>query len=220
MDAVNLIPDAGGVVKGRAISLSPQTMALIASLLAIPVAVALYVAARTAVTSRQSELAQVTSSVAKWRAAGSAFAPYSAQSEQLATQLTAVQQLAAARYPWPRLLDQIGRALPAKAALSSLQSGANAATSTTAQGASAGQSLQVSGCATSQAVVADTMQRLRLVQGVSSVALTNDSDTSANASSTAPVSGSAPAGGASCTYPVQFQMALALTSSGSGGGAK
>jgi Tfp pilus assembly protein PilN len=212
MDAVNLIPEAG-IVEGRAFSLSPQTLALIGSLLAILIAVALYVSALNSVTSRQNELAQVTSSVAKWRAAGSAFAPYSSQAEQLAAQLVAVQELAATRYPWPRLLDQIGRAMPANTALSSLQSGAGS-TVPAAATASSPQSLQLSGCAKSQPVVADTMQRLRLVQGVSSVALNSDSDTSANGTSSAPVSGSVPAGGASCAYPVQFQMSLTLTSGG------
>lgn len=214
MDAVNLIPEAG-IVKGRAVSLSPQTLALIGSLVAALIAVALYVAAYNAVASRQSELAQVTSSVAKWRAAGSAFAPYSSKSEQLAAQVVAVKQLAAQRYPWSRLLDEIGRALPAQAALSSLQSGASAAVPASGQVTTGGQSLQVSGCATSQSEVADTMQRLHLVQGVSSVALNTDSDTSATVSANGSVSGSAASVGGTCGYPVQFQMALVLAPAGS-----
>jgi Tfp pilus assembly protein PilN len=210
MTAVNLIPDAGR--SGRlTLSTSPQTLALIAGLAAMLIAALLYVSAANNMTARNSELARVSTSAATWQTAASAFAPYVSESQQRAAQLAAVRQLAAARFPWPRLLGQIARVMPATAALSSLQAGtaAGGITSTTTSTPS---TVQLSGCAASQSAVAQAMQQLGRVDGVSTVVLSSSTDNGSGGTTTGSASSAtATSGGGSCSYPVQFQMSLTLT---------
>jgi Tfp pilus assembly protein PilN len=209
MTAVNLIPDAGR--SGRlTLSTSPQTLALIAGLAAVLIAALLYVSAANNVTTRNSELARVSASAATWQTEASAFAPIVSESQQRAGQLAAVRQLASARFPWPRLLGQIARVMPATAALSSMQAG-TAAGGTTSTTTSTPSTVQLSGCAASQSAVAQAMQQLGRVDGVSAVVLSSSTDNGSGGTTTGSASSAtATSGGGSCTYPVQFQMSLTL----------
>jgi Tfp pilus assembly protein PilN len=205
MTAVNLIPDAGR--SGRlTLSTSPQTLALIAGLAAVLIGALLYVSAANSMTARNSELARVSASAATWRTEASAFAPIVSESQQRAGQLAAVRQLASARFPWPRLLGQIARVMPATAALSSMQAGTAAGGTT-----STPSTVQLSGCAASQSAVAQAMQQLGRVDGVSAVVLSSSTDNGSGGTTTGSASSAtATSGGGSCTYPVQFQMSLTL----------
>jgi Tfp pilus assembly protein PilN len=222
MNAVNLIPRERRD-RRFAVSMSPLTIALLAGLGAVLVAVFLYVSAANSVTARQNELARLSARTAQAQAVSNSLTGNVTAVQQLSSQVATVRQLAAGRYPWPRLLDQIGRLMPAGTALTSLQSGATPGTpgtaSTTATGstgsgsgatASAPTSLQLAGCAASQSTVAQTMERLRGVTGVSDVQLASSTENSTSGSSSA--ASTAVAGSATCAYPVQFQMSLVFAS--------
>ncbi len=163
----------------------------------------------------------LTARTAQAQALSSSLTSNVTAAQQLSTEVATVRRLAGTRFPWPRLLDQIGQLMPAGTALSSLQSGgapgsaAGTAGSSTAgsstagsagSGASAPASLQLAGCATSQSTVALTMDRLRGVSGVSDVQLASSAESSANGASSAGITTSA--AGGTCKYPVQFQMSL------------
>jgi Tfp pilus assembly protein PilN len=205
VNAVNLIPSDSR--PGRfSISASPLTVVLLAGLGAALLATVLYVAAANKVTARRSELAAITAGVSRAQAAAATLAPYVNASQQRAAQLSAVRQLAATRFAWPHLLDQVAERIPTGAALSSLQAGTGAGgAAATPTAAASPPAVQLAGCATSQNIVAQTMQQLRLVDGVSDVVLSSSNDGSANATSSASATGD---GG--CAYPVQFQISLTL----------
>jgi Tfp pilus assembly protein PilN len=218
MNAVNLIPRERRD-RRFAVSMSPLTIALLAGLGAVLVAVVLYVSAANSVTARQNELARLTARTAQAQALSNSLTGNVIVVQQLSSQVAAVRQLAGGRYPWPRLLDQIGQLMPTGTGLTSLQAGAasgaagtagTAGTASTANtsgaGASGPSSLQLSGCATSQSTVAQTMERLRGVTGVSDVQLASSSENSTSGSSSGAITAGTGTGG--CAYPVQFQMSL------------
>jgi Tfp pilus assembly protein PilN len=226
MNAVNLIPREHRD-RRFAVSMSPLTIALLAGLGAVLVAVVLYVSAANSVTSRQNELARLTARTAQAQALSSSLTGNVAAVQQLSSQVATVRQLAGGRYAWPRLLDQIGLLMPSGTALTSLQSGgAPGAAGTTGSAAgsagtsspstSAPTSLQLAGCATSQSTVAQTMEQLRGVTGVSSVQLASSTENSTSGSSSGGSTAGTGSGG--CAYPVQFQMSL-IFASASGAGA-
>jgi len=211
MNAVNLIPHESRT-RRAAVSTSPQTIALLAGLALALAAVVLYVSAANAVTAKQDELSRLTARTAQTQALSTTFTGSVTAAQQLSSEVATIRRLAGTRFPWPRLLDQIGRLMPAGTALSSLQSGGTpgAATGSPASGAagspSAPTSLQLAGCATSHSTVAQTMERLSNVAGVGDVQLASSTENSANGSSSP--GGAASAGGTTCPYPVQFQMSL------------
>jgi Tfp pilus assembly protein PilN len=219
MNAVNLIPREHRD-RRFAVSMSPLTIALLAGLGAVLVAVVLYVSAANSVTSRQNELARLTARTAQAQALSNSLTGNVTAVQQLSSQVANVRQLAGGRYPWPRLLDQIGQLMPVGTGLTSLQAGAasgavstvstastaNTAGSGTETGASAPSSLQLSGCAASQSTVAKTMERLHGVTGVSDVQLASSTENSTSGSSSG--ANTAGTGSGGCAYPVQFQMSL------------
>ena len=81
MNAVNLIP--GDARKRRTnVSASPLTLGLIGGLVVILAAAVLYVSAMNDVTTRKSELAQVTASASSWQAAANTFASLEQTAQQ------------------------------------------------------------------------------------------------------------------------------------------
>jgi hypothetical protein len=219
MNAVNLIP--GDSRRRRAnVSTSRQTLALFGGLVAVLVAAVLYVLAANDVTTRTSELAQVTATADRWQTAANAYAAYSAEASQRTQQMTAVTQLAASRFEWSGLLDQISGLMPADAALTSLSATTadTSATGTTATGTAATAatttaplpSVQLVGCAATQSAVAQAMVQLHKVQDVSAVTLSSSVD-GGNGGAAASSAGSSGASTGGCPFPVQFQVALTFT---------
>lgn len=195
MNAVNLIPGQSGKRKAG-LTLGPQAIGLIGGLALVLIAVFLYVSAANKVSARKSELAQVSTGVAQWTAAGSSYASFVKAAQQHTKALADVRQLAASRFPWSQLLGQIGGLMPRKAALSSLQAATASPTGSTP-------AAQLTGCASSQATVAQTMVALHQVKGVTAVTLASTSDSGAGTAS-----GSSASGSGGCTFPVQFQISL------------
>ncbi len=225
MTAVNLIPRESR--PGRfSLSTSPQTLGLLAGLALALVAALLYVSAASNVTAHRNELNRVTTSAAAWKTVAGAFEPYELASQQRAAQLAAIRQLAAARFPWPTVLDQVAALLPSDAALSSLNaspaagssgsgSSAASASGTTSASAPVAPTFQLSGCATSQSAVAQTMEQLRGVDGGSAVTLSSATGKAAGTGGSGSSSSATSSSGGGCTYPVQFQMTLTLTGASS-----
>jgi len=222
MNAVNLIPRESR--PGRlSLTTSPQTLALFAGLTALLVAAFVYVSAANKVTAHRNELAKVTASASAWKTVASAFGPYVSLSQQHAQQLAAVRQLAAARFPWPRVLDQIAQLLPSDAALSSLTASPAATSSTSSSSSSSSSSsastsptFALSGCAASPSAVAQTMQQLRALDGGSTVTLSSSSTSGTGPATTGSgSSGTSASGTSGCPYPVTFQMTLTVTGASS-----
>jgi Tfp pilus assembly protein PilN len=211
MKAINLVPRESRRSSGALSGLGIGTTAVFAALglgLALTVA---YVILANGVTTRKDELAKLgrQSNAAQRQVA--ALKPY-ADLEALRTSLLdRVRNLAGGRYDWPTALSRIARALPGDTTLTSFDGSAAATAAPGAPAAPAGSTppangpkVTLAGCTPSHVAVAGVIDRLRSVQGVSSVALQSSTVATGDASS-----GSA--GGASgCPRAEQFKLTVQL----------
>jgi hypothetical protein len=198
MRAVNLIPadqrSRGSVGAGRSGGAAYAVLGTIAGLAVMAV---LYGVADHQVSSRTAEAKSLTERAEKAQAAASQLAPYTNFVALRQARTEAVETLVGTRFDWAHSLHELGRVLPAGASistitgtvgsatggtLSSSSSSSKAAGAAVASATPAGSlpSINVTGCAVNQAAVAQTIDRLRLMDGVSNVVLTTSTRTAAN----------------------------------------
>lgn len=224
MRAVNLIPSddrrgVGGVGVGRSQGAAYAVLGLLAGLAALAL---IYGLARHQISTRRSELASITARAQRAQASASVLAPYTSFIALREARVQAVEQLVDSRFDWAHALHELGRVMPSDASITSFvgsvgtgtsggSSAGAAGGSSTAKSSSASTSATVSsstppgsvptftlgGCATSQAEVAVTLQRLRLIDGVGNVTLQSSSK-----------SGAASAGSSSCGGGPAFTVQL------------
>lgn len=194
MKAVNLIPSeqrgGGGSVTGESDGGAFIVVGLLAGLAVLAL---LYGVARHQVSSRTSEVASVTAQAQATQARASQLAPYVSFKATYQTRLQAVSQLVGTRFDWAHAIHEIGRVLPKNAALNSLHgtigsaTGSASSSSSTPPAAGSVSSatppgavpvFSLAGCATTQSEVAETLQRLRLIDGVSTVTLQSSTKSS------------------------------------------
>ncbi len=193
MRAVNLIPSeqrSGGTVGARSEGAAFAVLALLAGL---AVLVFMYGSAQHQVSSRHAEAAALTNEAQQLQSQASRLASYTSFVAMREQRIQAIATLVGSRFDWSAAMGELSRVLPPFVSLSSLQgtvgsttgaTGAKApasATSTSTASASSAVSsatppgtvptFTLTGCATSQAAVADTLVRLRLINGVSNVTL-------------------------------------------------
>jgi Tfp pilus assembly protein PilN len=228
MRAVNLIPSeqrSGGTVGTRSNGAAFVVLGLLAGLVLMA---GLYGIARHQVSSRTSQVTELTAQAQQAQARAQALAPYASFMAMREQRLQAVSQLVGDRFDWSHALHEIGRVLPYDASLSSVQgtigttSGstssaappASALTTTPAASTKTAASTSVAsatppgatptftiaGCAVSQSEVARTLVRLHQMDGVSNVVL----QSSTKAGSTAG-SGTCPSGDPAFSVQVTFQ---------------
>jgi Tfp pilus assembly protein PilN len=219
MKAVNLIPgeqrQGSGSFTGRSGGGALIVLGLIAGLAAL---VAMYGSAHHRISSQKGEAATLTSQASAIQARTGRLTPYVSFVSMADQRMQTVSQLVQARFDWSHALHELGRVLPAGTALGSLhgtvghagQSSGSSSATTAAAGASPASStppgstpvFTLTGCATSQSTVAQTLQRLRLMDGAGEVQL--QSSTKAGGSSGASA-GSCPGGDP--TFSVQIVFA-------------
>lgn len=199
------------------ISASPATLGLLAGLVLILVAAVAYVSVHNTVTARKAQLAQLTTGVSEWNAAASRWSSYVQLAQSHQAELADVKGLVQGRYPWEHLLTQLAGLMPSQSQLTNLTATTSSASTTpTAASTSAATtpgaapasataapvpSIQLTGCAESQSMVAQTMDQLHRITGVTGVTLGSTTDTSAGST------GGSSAGNG-CGFPVQFTVSL------------
>ena len=190
MKAVNLIPGeqrqgAGGLsdLTGRS---GGAALIVLGVIVALAVMIAMYGSAHHSISSQNGEVAQIKTETSAVEARTGRLTPY-ANFVSMADQRTeTVAQLVQARFDWSHALHELGRVLPAGTSLNALHGtvGASTTESSSSSSSSAASSAPASstppgstpvftltGCATSQSVVAQALQRLRLMDGASEVQL-------------------------------------------------
>jgi Tfp pilus assembly protein PilN len=216
MRAVNLIPEehrGGGAIGARSGGAAFLVLGLLAGIAVLAV---LYGLAQHNYESRRTEAARLTAQAQQVQAQISQLAPYTSFLAMREQRVQAVAQLVASRFDWSSAMGELSRVLPSDVALTSIQGAIGAATSTgggnkplVAAAASAGTvasatppgatpTITLSGCATSQSVVAQMLVHLRLVGGVSAVAL--QSSTKASGSGNGGCSSSDPVFNVAVTF--------------------
>jgi Tfp pilus assembly protein PilN len=215
----------------------------------------LYGHARRDVSSRRAHLQALNAQTQQAQAAAAGLAPYTNFIALREERERAVSQLVDARFDWAHTLHELGRVLPSNASVTSIDGSVSSSTST-GSGASSGAgasssagakassaesaslsptsatpagsvpTITVAGCATSQAEVAITLNRLRLIDGVSEVTLQSSTKTTSGASagaSGAQCPSRAPAFTALLTFdplPVPTSASASIVPVGSGGRAR
>ncbi|HLL92505.1 MAG TPA: hypothetical protein VK252_06150 [Solirubrobacteraceae bacterium] len=221
MKAVNLIPSEqrGGASVGTGRS-EGAVFAVIALLLGVAVLGVLYGKASHKISASNGEVASLTAQAQQAQAQASQLAPFASFVSLREQRMQAVTQLVDSRFDWAHVFHEFGRVLPPEASISSLTGTVGSAATTSATTSKAGASASASasasaavasstpagsvptftiaGCATSQAAVALTLERLRLIDGVSNVSLQSSTATvsgggSGTGSGAATVSGGCPA---------------------------
>jgi Tfp pilus assembly protein PilN len=226
MRAVNLIPteQRGGasVGAGRSGGAAYAVLGLVGG---VAVLALLYGIADHQISSRKTEVASLNTRAQQAQAQTAQLAPYTTFIALRQSRQQAVETLVDSRFDWAHAFHEFGRVLPRTASINSLTgtvgsataaaSGAGAAPKAT--GAAAGSSggsvtppgsvpaFTVAGCASSQGAVADTINRLRLIDGVSSVSLIS-STKSASGGGTA----GAGAGSGSCGSFPAYNLQVAF----------
>lgn len=222
MRAVNLIPadqrrGAGGL-SGRSNGAAYAVLALLGGVALLAL---LYGRAQRQVSSRSAQASSLHARAQQAQAAAEGLSPYTNFIALLDERERAVVQVVDSRFDWAHTFHELGRVLPATAAVTAVEGtlgstakGGGSGTSsspTSSSGASSGAAgsnassvavsatppgsvptFTVEGCATSQAEVARTLNRLRLIDGVSEVTL-QSSTKSASASGSAYCPPTAPA---------------------------
>jgi Tfp pilus assembly protein PilN len=200
MRAVNLIPSdqrSGGTVGGRSGGAVFLVLGLLGGLIVLAF---LYGSSHRALQSRRAEAATLSARAAQVQAQAAQLAPYASFMSLREQRLNSITQLIGGRFDWSNVMGELSRVLPREVSLSTMTgtiggseegsakassaSSSSAVSSATPPGAAP--SVTLAGCAGSQSVVAQMLVRLRLISGVSSVALQ---------SSTKPGSGGGSGGG-------------------------
>ena len=217
MNAVNLIP-ADARRRGRSISTGLPFLGLVGGLAVVLVATALFVIAHDRVESRQSQLASINASAARWTAAAATYARDVSDAKARETQIGNVESLVGQRTDWSRLLGQLAAVMPPDSQLSTMNATAPSSaatltpsstttpassTSTATSASTGGSQIQLTACAATQSVVAQAMVNLRRITGVSGVSLSSSAKSGGGG-------GSAVGSGGSCGYPVTFSVTLAF----------
>jgi Tfp pilus assembly protein PilN len=191
MRAVNLIPSdqlAGGVgTAGRSGGGAQAVLVLVGGLALLAF---LYGQARRDVSHQRAQVTALNAQTQQAQAQAAGLAPYTSFASLREERERAVSQLVDARFDWAHAMEELGRVLPGNAAVTSIDgtvgsaSGTGGGSSGSSGGAKAGTgsvasvtppgsvpSVTVAGCALSQSDVALTLNRLRLIDGVTEVTL-------------------------------------------------
>jgi Tfp pilus assembly protein PilN len=214
--AVNLIPSEQRAGGGPAAGQSEGAAFMVLGLLAgVAVLALLYGIASHQVSDRKDKVASVNAQAQAIQARANELAPYTSFKSMYEQRLSAVSELVNTRFDWAHAFHELGRVLPTDASLNSVKgtigaagatAGASASSAPAASAATAAASagsvtsatppgsvpsFVLAGCATSQSEVAQTIQRLRLIDGVSAVVLQSSTKGSSGSSSSGS-SGSCP----------------------------
>lgn len=221
MKAVNLIPVERRVGAGVGLGRSQGgAYAVIGIVGVLALLVFVYGKANHEISSDNSQAAKVTTEAEQARSDAGALARYNGLIAQSEARTTAAESLMNARFDWAHALHELSRVLPSGVSIASLDgsiaftetskkaapssssgsstsgssttgsaSGSSAVTSATPPGAVP--TVILTGCANSQTVVAETLQRTRLIEGVKEATLT----------SSVSATGSSSSGSTSCPSP-------------------
>jgi Tfp pilus assembly protein PilN len=197
MRAVNLIPaeqrTGAPVGAGRS---QGAAYAVLALLLGIAGMAVLYGKADHQISANRDQAATLASEAQQAEAQTTELAPYTSFAAMGEQRVQAVETLLESRFDWAHVFHEFGRVMPTGTSISSLDGSVGAVATTVASSSSSSASssssssakaastpvasstppgtvpsFTVAGCAVNQATVAELLERLRLIDGVSEVTL-------------------------------------------------
>jgi Tfp pilus assembly protein PilN len=210
VNAVNLIPgdSRGSGRTGGGLSLGPAHAVLGLLILALGLTT-LYVLSTNTISKRQAQLATVQVQVAQAQAASAHLTNYSQFAQLAQSRITTIRQIAATRFDWHAALADLARVVPADTSLQTLQATVSStatsagggsgptASGSSLRGAATGPAFELRGCTKTQDDVARLLSRLRLINGVTRVTLSDSAKTD-SASAAAPAGTTSSSAAAGC----------------------
>jgi len=206
MRAVNLIPSDIRPGAGGAAGRSGGAAYAVLGGLALAVAMfGAYTKTNASLHDKEAKVASLEQQATSAEAHASSLVAYTTFADLRTKRVATVKQLAAGRFDWAHALHEVARVLPANAWLTQLTGttspsvnipGGGAGGTSTLRGTLPVPAIEMTGCTTSQASVAKMMARMRLIDGVQRVSLSD-----AQKSDTASSGGS---GGAGCDVSTHF----------------
>lgn len=179
MRAVNLIPSEDRRGAGGAAGRSGGGAYVLLGGLAAAVAMAAgYVVTDNAAKDKQAEVTRVTNEAARAEAQAQSLASYTKFTSLRTKRVETVSQLVQSRFDWAHALHEVARVLPENAWLTDMTATTSPSVSLSGGGsglrsALAVPAIEMKGCTTSQRSVAKMMARMRLVDGVQRVSLSD-----------------------------------------------
>lgn len=192
MRAVNLLPPEErsrvAIAPGRTGGIVYAIFGLLAGLAILAF---MYGSASHQISSDKTEIVSLTARTQAAQARASALTPYTSFAALREQRERTVEELVNSRFDWASAFHELGRVLPSSVSLTSLtgqvgtSANGSASSSSSSKSSSSSSSssassatppgsvptFTIAGCATSQEQVAVMLDRLRLIQGVSEVAL-------------------------------------------------
>jgi Tfp pilus assembly protein PilN len=229
MRAVNLVPldqrGGSGPAAGRSEGGAYAFLILLAGLAGLAL---LYGTARHEISSRRAKAATLVAETQQAQAEAAQLAPYTSFLAMREQRVQAVSELAQSRFDWAYAFHELGRVLPKDASISSLSgtigsSGGSSSSSSSSSAATSSATVtsatppgsvptfSLSGCATSQAEVAQTLNRLRLMNGVSNVSLQSSTKAAGNGVGGGGGSGGCPGADPAFSVTIEFDPLPAVS---------
>jgi len=206
--AVNLIPaDArrGGVGAG---ALRGPGYIVLGVLGVALVLVTIYVLSNNTISERKVKLANLQQQVAQEQAEAASLSSYTQFQKLAQARAETVREIAASRFDWHGALSDLSKVVPANTSLQSLLATVAPGAAVSGPGGSTSASglrgdinapaFELTGCTHTQDQVAQLMSRLRLINGVTRVTLSNSVKQDAGTGLGAAVSRAGPSVSASC----------------------
>ena len=205
MRAVNLLPEkhrprrpSGGK--------SNSSYVLLGILGLVVAAVLVYVMTLNSITSAQTDIAEAEAATTQANAQADQLGAYGDFAKVKAERVAAVKQLADGRVDWERMVRELAHVLPEGAAPSTDPAAA----------APTGPTLTLTGCAANQAQVADTLVRLRQLQGATEVNLDHSTKPNETGAASDSASSSGTCGSTAGESNYDFQVAVTFEAPSSG----
>jgi Tfp pilus assembly protein PilN len=214
--AINLIPaerrTGGSVGLGRSGGGAYVLLGLVAVLALL---VFLYSSASRQVKSRNAQAAKITAEAERAQSYAGQLSRYNGLIAESQARTRTVEELMDQRFDWAHAFHELGRVLPKQVSIASLtgtigaEQGASGKAASTEGGGSATPAGSVptftlTGCAGSQTVVAEMLERVRLIDGVKEATL-GSSETSTNGSSSGPGTGACPKSAPTFNATITFE---------------
>jgi Tfp pilus assembly protein PilN len=199
MRAVNLIPSEAGRSGRGGASNGPYVVLGVLGLLLVGVLA--YVLTNNALVERRAELATVQTQAQTAQAQADATRPYREFAALAEARVATVRQLGAARFDWHRAFADLAQVMPDDVWLTSLLGtvttgvsveGAGSGDTGTLRGALPNPAIEMTGCTIGHDQVARLISRLRLMTGVTRVALADSTKDDSGSGGTS--------GSADCRY--------------------